>query len=111
MASIVLRTRVEWTPVAAIGVFAILALGALGASAQTVPAPQDCAVSTARIGSVDVTEFFGIRGGAAAFDDVFGASVAQRCIRLEIENPSPADMLPVGGYVMSGFAFDPTASP
>jgi hypothetical protein len=83
------------------------------------PADQNCAVSTARIGSVDATEFFGIRGGAAGFAQNFGAApsdaaagptLAQRCIRLEVENPAPGDLLPVGGYVMRGFAFDPTTA-
>jgi hypothetical protein len=37
-------------------------------------------------------------------------SLVQRCIRLEVENPAPGDLVPAGGYVMGGFAFDPTAS-
>lgn len=104
-----------------VAVFATLALSGAAVWAQT-PAPasvapavdQNCAVSTARIGSVDVTEFFGVRGGSAAFAQNFGGLPNQapppalRCIRLEVENPSPSDLVPVGGYVMSGFAFDPT---
>jgi hypothetical protein len=35
---------------------------------------------------------------------------AQRCIRLEVENPTPGDLIPVGGYVLGGFAFDPTVA-
>jgi hypothetical protein len=100
--------------VVAIGVFATLALSGAAAGAQTStpkPTDQNCAVSTARLGSVDVTEFFGIRGGASGFAQNFGqpdAAVVQRCIRLEVDNPAPGDLLPVGGYVMDGFAFDPT---
>jgi hypothetical protein len=114
-----------------LGLFAALALGGAGVRAQTtpggpnpaasLPADLNCAVSTARIGSVDVTEFFGIRGGATGFAQNFAAppsdaaagqplTLAQRCIRLEVENPAPGDLLPVGGYVMSGFAFDPTTA-
>jgi hypothetical protein len=104
-----------------VAVFATLAVSGAAAGAQT-PATatttttpdQNCAVSTARIGSVDVTEFFGIRGGASGFAQNFGVadqSVVQRCIRLEVDNPAPSDLLPVGGYVMSGFAFDPTTGP
>jgi hypothetical protein len=68
-----------------------------------------------------VTEFFGVRCGAASFRDNFGAQATQastsgplqtqveRCIRLEVANPTPGDLIPVGGYVLSGFTFDPTA--
>jgi hypothetical protein len=104
---------------AALGTFATLAVGGAVAGAQTSPggasgnsADPNCAVSTARIGSVDVTEFFGIRGGASGFAQNFGAAdqtFIERCIRLEVDNPAPGDLLPVGGYVMAGFAFDPTA--
>jgi hypothetical protein len=117
---------------AAIGVFAAFGVYAANPGDQTNPsgpgatptltADPNCAVSTARIGSVDVTEFFGIRGGASGFAQNFGASsspastttptdptLVQRCIRLEVDNPAPSDLLPVGGYVMTGFAFDPTA--
>jgi hypothetical protein len=88
----------------------------------TSPGGQNCAVSTARVGSLDVTEFFGIQGGASGFQQNFVASAsqtpnaqpqqtpAQRCIRLEVENPSPGDLLPVGGYVIGGFAFDPSSN-
>jgi hypothetical protein len=96
---------------AASGVFAALMVSGASAGAQTKPADPNCAVSTARIGSVDVTEFFGVRGGASGFAQNFGVSdgtLAQRCIRLEVDNPAPGDLLPVGGYVMAGFAFDPT---
>jgi len=122
-------------PLVAIAVCAGLALGGAAAVAQTGPTgpsanpsasstgsgDPNCAVSTARIGSVDVTEFFGIRGGASGFAQNFGASpgpgssapaaetLVQRCMRLEVDNPAPSDLLPVGGYVMSGFAFDPTS--
>jgi hypothetical protein len=106
---------------ATLGVFVTLAVGGAVAGAQTspggtaaTPADPNCAVSTARIGSVDVTEFFGIRGGASGFAQNFGppssqaTPLIQRCIRLEVDNPAPGDLLPVGGYVMAGFAFDPT---
>jgi hypothetical protein len=88
----------------------------------TTAVDQNCAVSTARIGTVDVTEFFGVRGGAASFRGNFGAHAVQastsdsmqtqveRCIRLEVANPTPGDLISVGGYVMGGFAFDPTAA-
>jgi hypothetical protein len=33
----------------------------------------------------------------------------ERCIRLEVANPTPGDLIPVGGYVLRGFTFDPTA--
>ena len=108
-------------PLAALAMFAALAVSGAVAGAQTTAgAPtgtptttpdQNCAVSTARIGSVDVTEFFGIRGGASGFAQNFGGpdqTVVQRCIRLEVNNPAPSDLLPVGGYVITGFAFDPT---
>jgi hypothetical protein len=36
-------------------------------------------------------------------------SLAQSCIRLEVANPSPGASLEPGGYVVEGFAFDPTA--
>jgi hypothetical protein len=114
-----------------VGIFGLLVLGGRGVDAQASPSPaggttppaeQNCAVSTARIGSVDVTQFFGVRGGATSFRDTFSGpstsasasdpsdSLVLRCIRLEVENPTPGDMLPVGGYVLGGFAFDPTAA-
>jgi hypothetical protein len=117
----------------AVGVFATLAFGQVSVGAQTTsggsvpatPTPSDtnCAVSTARIGGLDVTEFFGVRGGATGFAQNFGApptqaspggpsqTLVQRCIRLEVENPAPGDLVPAGGYTMGGFAFDPTISP
>jgi hypothetical protein len=110
-----------------VGVFGALALGAVvqaqtnaGGTGPSAPVDQNCAVSTARIGTTDVTEFFGIRGGATSFAQSFGPAssegsttmpsqtVAERCLRLEVENPAPGDLIPVGGYVMGGFAFDPT---
>jgi len=96
---------------AAVALFATLAAVSAGAQ-TTTPDQPNCAVSTARIGSVDITEFFGIRGGAAGFAQNFGTadqSVVQRCVRLEVDNPAPSDLLPVGGYVLAGLAFDPTA--
>jgi hypothetical protein len=82
--------------------------------AQVTPTDPNCAVSTARIASVDVTQFFGVRGGASGFTQNFGLpsdqpdqTLAQRCIRLEIDNPAPGDLVLVGGYVLGGFAFDP----
>src|SRR5438552_1887114 len=100
-----------------------LVSGAL-VTAQTTPmlsaAEPNCAVSTARIGTLDVTQFFGLAGGASGFSQTFGLantqggasaeSVAQRCMRVDVENPSPGDLVPVGGYVMGGFAFDPNAT-
>jgi hypothetical protein len=116
-----------------LGVFVTLVLGGASVGAQTntgglggapsVPSDQNCAVSTARIGGLDVTQFFGVRGGAASFAGSFAASssqaspngttqsLVQRCIRLEVENPAPGDLVPAGGYVMGGFAFDPTVAP
>jgi hypothetical protein len=113
-------------------VFVVVVLSGAAVSAQTnagavggtptTPTDQNCAVSTARIGGLDVTQFFGVSGGAAGFGEHFGASsnqtsasgstqsLVQRCIRLEVENPSPGDLVPVGGYVLGGFAFDPTAA-
>jgi hypothetical protein len=127
------RNHMLWigpSQIAALSVFAALSLGSLVARAQTVtvtPAGSpavasnpNCAVSTARIGNLDVTEFFGIGGGPASFAQHFGGSpasssdtlsLAQRCIRLEVENPAPGDLVPAGGYVISGFAFDPLTAP
>jgi hypothetical protein len=88
-------------PAAVAGVVA-LALGGAVAFAQTSPASApssnpNCAVSTARIGSLDVTQIFGVLGQAPP----------SACIQLEVANPSPGDMVPVGGYVIGGFAQDP----
>ncbi len=111
--------------VAAVATFGLLALvgggGVAGAqgnpttgggTTQSVP-DLNCTVSTTRLGSVDVTQFFGVRGGATSFGANFsatsGETPVQRCIRLEVENPTPGDLIPVGGYVLGGFAFDPTA--
>lgn len=115
---------------APIGLLAALALGGAGVWAQANPSPpaapvdQNCAVSTARIGGVDVTEFFGVRGGASGFAQNFAAPatssgptgqpgqiLAQRCIRLEVENPTPGDLVPAGGYTLGGFTFDPSSGP
>jgi hypothetical protein len=109
---------------ATIAVFAALALSGAAVGAQTNSAAQpdlNCAVNTTRIGGLDVTEFFGVSGGATSFGAHFGASpnqqtsgngstqpLVQRCLRLEVENPSPGDLVPVGGYVLGGFALDPT---
>lgn len=81
--------------------FALGGAAALAQTTQASPTPNaNCAVSTARIGTLDVTQFFGVR--------IDTPSAA--CMRLEVANPTPGDMLPVGGYAMSGFVFDPTAS-
>jgi hypothetical protein len=117
---------------ACIGVFVTLALSGAVVGAQTntgavggtppTSSELNCTVSTARIGGLDVTQFFGVSGGAANFGEHFGAgsnvtsssgatqSLVQRCIRLEVENPAPGDLLPAGGYVLAGFTFDPTAT-
>jgi hypothetical protein len=82
------------------------ALGAAVATAQTSPAGPlapppssnpNCAVSTARIGTLSITQIFGVPGEAPS----------SACMQLEIANPSPGDMVPVGGYVIGGFALDP----
>jgi hypothetical protein len=110
----------------AVGVVAVLAVSATVVQAQTagsIPgsgsgsgAAPSCAVTTARIGSTDVTQFFGLSGGPASFNQNFGlassdTSVPQQCIRLQVDNPSPGDLVPVGAYTVQGFAFDPTAPP
>jgi hypothetical protein len=126
------RSHASLKVFASVGVFAALALSGAAVSAQTntgavgvtptTPTDQSCAVSTARIGGLDVTQFFGVSGGATSFGEHFGASlnqtsvsgstqsIVQRCIRLEVENPSPGDLVPAGGYVLGGFALDPTAA-
>jgi hypothetical protein len=94
---------------AALGVLAVLVIGsARVAGAQTAsppaaaPAPTtNCAVTTARIGTLDVTQLFGVR------DPTMSPTA---CLRLEVENPTPGDLVPVGGYVMGGFAFDPSST-
>jgi hypothetical protein len=89
---------------ATIGVLAALVAGsAVVATAQTTPVPPaaNCAVSTARIGTLDVTQLFGVRDATTA---------PGACLRLEVENPTPGDLVPVGGYVMGGFAFDPAST-
>jgi hypothetical protein len=101
---------------------ALLCLEAASAQAQPSPAasgapvpPPHCAVTTIRLAGLDATEFFGLSGGPNGFSQSFGVqpgadtSAAQRCIRLELANPSPGDLLPIGGYVIDGFAFDPNA--
>jgi len=72
----------RWTVLATIGVVGLLVIGGRGVAAQvspsnasgaTTPPDQNCAVTTASIGTVNVTEFFGVRGGASSFRDNFGA--------------------------------------
>lgn len=108
----------------AAGVLSLLVLCAAVVGAQSNPPAtnQNCAVSTTRIGSIDVTQFFGLHGGATSFAENFmtasgqgttsqsSQTPAQLCIRLEVENPTPGDLIPVGGYVLGGFTFDPTAA-
>jgi hypothetical protein len=102
------------------GASAALCLAAAGAPAQPPPAasgpsapPPNCAVTTIRLAGLDATQFFGLSGGPTGFSQSFGVQpgadrpAAQRCIRLELANPSPGDLLPIGGYVIDGFAFDP----
>jgi hypothetical protein len=36
-----------------------------------------------------------------------GTTAAQDCPVLQLGNPNPGDLLPPGGYIVSGFAFDP----
>jgi hypothetical protein len=89
----------------AVAVFAGLAFGsAVIAGAQTTtsaPPATNCAISTARIGTLDMTQIFGVRDATTSLT---------ACLRLEVSNPTPGDLVPVGGYVMGGFAFDPTAT-
>src|SRR5258706_550515 len=76
------------------------------------PSPN-CAVTTVKLGGLSATEFFGLSGGPSGFNQSFGVQAsadrppAQRCIRLELDNPAPGDLVPIGGYVIEGFAFDP----
>ena len=78
----------------------------------SVPAPN-CAVTTVKLGGLSATEFFGLSGGPTGFSQSFGVQTgtdspaALRCIRLELDNPTPGDLVPIGGYVIQGFAFDP----
>jgi hypothetical protein len=102
----------------AAGACAVLGLGAAGARAQTstTALSPNCAVTTVTLGGLSATEFFGLSGGPTGFNQSFGVQAgadrpaAQRCIRLELANPSPGDLVPIGGYVIEGFAFDPNAS-
>jgi hypothetical protein len=55
-----------------------------------------------------VTQFFGVSSNVLTAPGSAMQSPAQRCLRLEVDNPSPGDLVPVGGYVLGGFAFDPT---
>jgi hypothetical protein len=98
---------------AIIGLTGVLVVGVSLAQAQTPPPAANCAVTTARIGSTDVTQFFGLTGGPGSFSQNFGvsSSSAQNCVRLQVDNPSPGDLVPVGAYTLQGFAFDPTAPP
>jgi hypothetical protein len=89
---------------ASVAAVVALALGGAVAMAQTSPSTTpaaspnpNCAVSTARIGTLPVTQVFGVLGEAPQ----------SACIQLEVANPSPGDMVPVGGYVIGGFAQDP----
>jgi len=100
--------------------FAMLVAGVVVVQAQTstttagpsVPAPN-CAVTTVKLGGLSATEFFGLSGGPTGFSQSFGVQTgtdspaALRCIRLELDNPTPGDLVPIGGYVIQGFAFDP----
>src|SRR5258708_28405949 len=100
--------------------FAMLIAGVVMVQAQTsattagpsVPAPN-CAVTTVKLGGLSATEFFGLSGGPSGFSQSFGVQTgnnspaALRCIRLELDNPTPGDLVPIGGYVIQGFAFDP----
>jgi hypothetical protein len=100
--------------------FAMIGIGAVAVNAQTSPmAPstsipsQNCAVTTVKLGGLSATEFFGLSGGPTGFSQSFGVQTgsdtpaALRCIRLELDNPTPGDLVPIGGYVIQGFAFDP----
>jgi hypothetical protein len=70
-------------------------------------------VTTVKLGGLSATEFFGLSVGPSGFNQSFGVQAsadrppAQRCIRLELDNPAPGDLVPIGGYVIEGFAFDP----
>jgi hypothetical protein len=100
--------------------FATLGVAAVVAQAQTTtttagpsfPSPN-CAVTTIKLGGLSATEFFGLSGGPTGFSQSFGIQAgsegpsALRCIRLELDNPTPGDLVPIGGYVIQGFAFDP----
>jgi hypothetical protein len=80
-----------------------------------MPSPNS-AVTTVRLGGLNATEFFGLSGGPTGFNQSCGVQpggdkpLAQRCIRLELANPSPGDLVPIGCYVMEGFAFDPNSA-
>lgn len=89
--------------IAAVGILAAFAAGAI-ASAQTstTPSAPNCAITTARIGTLDITQFFGVRDATTAQQSA--------CLRLEVENPTPGDLVPAGGYVIGGFAFDPAST-
>jgi hypothetical protein len=50
-------------------------------------------------------------GGMTNANGGMPTSMAQACLRLEVANPSPGDMIQPGGYVVEGFAFDPLAAP
>jgi hypothetical protein len=61
-------------------------------------------------GTTAVTSTTGATGTAAVTSAAAATmSPAQSCIRLEVANPSPGDLLQPGSYVVQGFAFDPTA--
>ena len=100
--------------------FAMIGMGAVVVNAQasptapstSIPSPN-CAVTTVKLGGLNATEFFGLSGGPTGFSQSFGVQPgadspsALRCIRLELDNPTPGDLVPIGGYVLQGFAFDP----
>jgi hypothetical protein len=89
--------------ITAVGILAGFAVGAV-ASAQTsaTPSAPNCAITTARIGTLDIIQFFGVRDATTAQQSA--------CLRLEVANPTPGDLVPAGGYVIGGFAFDPAST-
>jgi hypothetical protein len=87
-------------------VFALAAVALAGVSAvlaqtATPASSQPCAVMTSRIGSLDLNQVFGPSGSLAQSDT---------CLRIQPNNPSPGDILPVGGYVIQGSAYDPSSA-
>jgi len=85
----------------------VLAYSSVPAEAQApAPAGPTCAVNMTRIGGLAVTQIFGLATppvGSSSLSNPF-----QGCIWLAIDNPTPGDILPQGGYAMQGFAFDPS---
>jgi hypothetical protein len=80
---------------------ALLAAPAVFAQTATPATAQPCAVMATRLGSLDVSQVFGPSGSLAQ---------SAACIRIQPNNPSPGDILPVGGYVIQGSAYDPGSS-